>query len=53
MDELIAGIANIGFPIAISCFLLVRLEHKLEELTSTIARLTTTIEKWEKGAGEL
>lgn len=47
MDELIALVANIGFPIAISCFLLVRLEHKLEELTSTIARLTATVEKLE------
>ena len=36
MKELVDLIANIGFPIAISIYLLVRVEKKLEGLTNSI-----------------
>ena len=43
MKELVDLIANIGFPIAISIYLLVRVEKKLEGLTSSINNLSQTI----------
>ena len=36
-------IANVGFPVAVSIYLLIRLEAKLETLTSSINELTTNI----------
>ena len=43
MKELVDLIANIGFPIAISIYLLVRVEKKLEGLTSSINNLSQSI----------
>ena len=43
MKELVDLVANIGFPIAISIYLLVRVEKKLEGLTSSINNLSQTI----------
>ena len=43
MKELVDLIANIGFPIAISIYLLVRIEIKLEGLTNSINNLSQTI----------
>lgn len=43
MEDLVGTIANLGFPIAISIFLLVRVESKLEELTRSIEKLTNAI----------
>lgn len=43
MNELIDLIANIGFPIAVSIYLLVRVEIKLEGLTNSINNLSQTI----------
>lgn len=48
MEELVNFVANIGFPIAISCYLLVRLEKKLEELSTSIYNLSKIIECFEK-----
>ncbi|WP_455542925.1 YvrJ family protein [Intestinibacter sp.] len=36
-------IANVGFPVAVSIYLLIRLESKLETLTSSINELSTNI----------
>ncbi|MDU1177375.1 YvrJ protein family [Peptoniphilus harei] len=44
MEDLIANISNIGFPIAISCYLLVRLEKKMEELKEVIVDLSKALE---------
>lgn len=44
MEDLIANISNIGFPIAISCYLLVRLEKKMEELKEVIVNLSKALE---------
>jgi len=48
MEELLANISNIGFPIAISCYLLVRFERKLEELKEVIGELSNAVEKLNK-----
>lgn len=37
------GIANLGFPIVISIYLLVRIEGKLNQLTESITELSKTI----------
>lgn len=43
MNEIVDLVANIGFPIAVSIYLLVRVEIKLEGLTSSINNLAQTI----------
>ncbi|GAA0086990.1 YvrJ family protein [Clostridium sp. MB05] len=43
MEEIVNLIANLGFPIAISLYLLVRIEGKLENLTTSINNLSQTI----------
>lgn len=44
MNDLYASIANLGFPIVISLFLLVRIEGKLNNLTESINELSKAIE---------
>ena len=44
MEEMLAYIGNLGFPIVISVFLLVRIETKLESLTKSIYELSKSIE---------
>lgn len=48
MESLIGSIANLGFPIVVSIYLLTRIEGKLEALTSSINALTQvmTQKKW-------
>lgn len=48
MNELFSAVANLGFPIVITLYLLVRIEGKLELLTSSINSLTLTIENSNK-----
>ncbi|WIF96122.1 YvrJ family protein [Caminicella sporogenes] len=43
METLYAQIANLGFPIAVSIYLLVRIENKLENLTISINELARAI----------
>lgn len=43
MEEIYSSIANLGFPIVISIYLLVRIEGKLNELTKSISELSQTI----------
>lgn len=43
MEELVPLIANLGFPIAVSIYLLVRLEGKMESLTLSIRELSEVI----------
>ncbi|MGB9812769.1 MAG: YvrJ family protein [Thermovenabulum sp.] len=44
MEGLIAQVANVGFPIVVSIYLLVRIEAKMESLTSSIFELAKVIE---------
>ena len=44
MEELWMQVANYGFPMVISIFLLVRIETKLEALTQAINKLGKVME---------
>lgn len=48
MDTLIGLIGNVGFPIGVSIYLLVRIEGKLESLTGSINELSNAINKISK-----
>lgn len=43
MEDLINIVGNFGFPIAVTAYLLVRIESKLTQLTESIHELTTAI----------
>lgn len=43
MEVIETLIANVGFPVAVSIYLLVRLEGKLESLTTSINELSKNI----------
>ena len=43
MEELTYAIANLGFPIAVSIYLLIRIEGKLESLTESINKLSRVL----------
>ncbi|EOC99401.1 YvrJ family protein [Caldisalinibacter kiritimatiensis] len=43
MEEIYTHIANLGFPIAVSVYLLVRIEGKLNNLTQSINELSKVI----------
>ena len=43
MEEIYSGIANLGFPIALSIYLLVRIEGKLNQLSNSIIELSKVI----------
>ncbi|NLV76582.1 MAG: YvrJ family protein [Tissierellia bacterium] len=43
MEEIYTHIANLGFPIVISIYLLVRIEGKLDQLTESINELSRAI----------
>lgn len=45
MEELFSNIANLGFPIVLSIYLLVRIETKLDQLTESINNLSKNILK--------
>ena len=45
MEELYSSVANLGFPIVISLYLLVRIEGKLNDLTKSITELAQAISK--------
>lgn len=48
MEALVSLIGNVGFPIAISVYLLVRIESKLESLTNSINTLSNVINNMSK-----
>lgn len=48
MEGLLGQIANLGFPIVISVYLLVRVEGKLEKLSDSINELSKTIASMQK-----
>ena len=45
MEDFIFQMSNFGFPIAVSMYVLMRLESKMDSLTESINELTLTIEK--------
>lgn len=48
MEEIISQVANFGFPIVLSVYLLVRVESKLEKLTESINELSKNIASMDK-----
>jgi len=42
-ELIFSQLANFGFPVVLSWYLLVRMESKLDKLTESIATLTNTI----------
>jgi hypothetical protein len=44
VEEILVPIANYGFPMVISVYLLVRVESKLDALTAAITRLGQVID---------
>lgn len=45
MEEVFGYISNLGFPIALSIYLLVRLESKMDRLTDSIENLSKALLK--------
>ncbi|WP_312518637.1 YvrJ family protein [Anaerospora sp.] len=43
MEQLLTYVANYGFPMVITLFLLLRMETKLEQLTNSISELAKVI----------
>jgi len=43
MEQMFGFIANMGFPIVISVYLLVRIENRLESLTKSIHELAEAV----------
>lgn len=43
MEELIKAVANVGFPIAVAAYLLIRIEGKIDKLTTSINQLATIL----------
>ena len=48
MQELLTPIANLGFPIVLSIYLLVRLESRMENLTLSLQELAQSINSMDK-----
>ena len=47
MEQLIPLISNVGFPIAISAYLLIRIEAKIENLSTCIGELARVLDNKE------
>ena len=43
MENIITNISNVGFPVVVSVFLLLRFEKKIDELTKAITELVSKI----------
>ena len=44
MNEVVSLIGNVGFPMAITLYVLTRLESKMEKLSESMNKLTNAIE---------
>lgn len=51
MEEWIGAVANIGFPMAVSVYLLTRIETRLSELAKSIGELAGSIEILSRSTG--
>jgi hypothetical protein len=43
MEDLLKAVANVGFPIAVAAYLLIRIESKLDNLSASINQLSTIL----------
>ncbi len=44
-DKILVAAANYGFPMIVSCYLLIRMETKMEKLANNIEALTRVLAK--------
>jgi hypothetical protein len=45
VETILQAIGNVGFPIAVTAYLLVRIENKLEVLAASITSLAQAVDK--------
>ncbi|MGL5821996.1 MAG: YvrJ family protein [Sarcina sp.] len=45
MDEFVSLVSNLGFPIAVTAYLLIRFEKKIDTLNENILNLNNNINK--------
>lgn len=45
MEDMVSLVSNVGFPIAITIFLLIRMEKKVDGLSTSISKLSNSVEK--------
>lgn len=50
MEEWTNLVANVGFPIAVTGYLLLRMETKMDKLSATIAQLTLAVDGFKREA---
>ena len=43
LDQMLTAAANYGFPMIVSCYLLVRMENKIDQLSANIDALSRVI----------
>jgi len=43
MEDFLKAVANVGFPIAVAAYLLIRIESKMDSLSSSINQLSTIL----------
>ncbi len=43
MEDLLKAVANVGFPIAVAAYLLIRIEGKMDSLAASINQLSTIL----------
>lgn len=44
LNEILQSASNYGFPMLISCYLLVRMENRMNELTEALNKLCVALE---------
>lgn len=52
MGEMVTLITNVGFPIAVATYLLIRFETKIDGLTKAIAELSAVVTKHSNYKGD-
>jgi flagellar biogenesis protein FliO len=43
MEDFLKAVANVGFPIAVAAYLLIRIESKMDSLAASINQLSTIL----------
>ena len=43
MEDFLKSVANVGFPIAVAAYLLIRIESKMDSLAASINQLSTIL----------
>ena len=43
MEDLLKAVGNVGFPIVVAAYLLIRIEGKLDTLSASINKLSTIL----------